>query len=129
MYAQLIYQTSDVHIDESNFGIVPSTATVSIMVQPSMSSVEYQRSKAIHKVTSNHTFYFAADYLNGDVAGTHPRRMIQKAPPRIDGGDDNSPDMPEFTPIGDGLPYTIVLVIIYMFAVAGRRYHTKHKMQ
>ncbi|MCQ2334140.1 MAG: hypothetical protein MJZ88_05970 [Paludibacteraceae bacterium] len=134
VHAQLIYQTSDVqkkyYINEGNFGIMPSLATTPTTSEQSMFSVRLQGgSRPIYKITSNHTFYFAADYLNGDVAGTHPRRLIQKAPPRIDGGDGNTPGMPDFTPIEDGLSFMIVMVIIYMVAIAGKKYHAKRQMR
>lgn len=135
VHAQLIYQTSDVqkkyYINESNFGIMSSTTIIPSASEPSTPFIQFQGSnRAIPKITSNHTFYFAADYLNGDLAGTNPRRMIQKAPPRTEGGAGNEPTMPDITtPLGDGIPFVLLLLAMYMAAIVARRYHTKHRMQ
>lgn len=134
VHAQLIYQTSDVqkkyYINEGNFGIMSSTTIIPSASEPSTPFIQFHGSnRAIPKITSNHTFYFAADYLNGDVAGTHPRMVIQKAPPHTEGGTENEPTMPDFTPLGDGIPFILLLLAMYMAAIVARRYHTKHRMQ
>lgn len=63
--------------------------------------------------SGSYTVPFAASDVS-EIGASSPTSGPRKAPPSIDGGEENAPDMPGFDqPIGDGLYILLLLVFGY----------------